>query len=199
MCVRSVERRMRRKKRTRLRVLGRLGLTLFAGVMLGATALSWSVFYGVRWDIIRTNTRSRHSVFLANGRVWITHQPDWTLDWENEKLGMWGVDVWSSQGSENLPISEPYFFGMDPYLSTNRYGGFLKINYATGVQHGVYFSGLIAGGLIGLSTVPSWVGAKKRSLRRRRGCCDECGYSLEGLRSDVCPECGEQVIGEHHE
>jgi hypothetical protein len=80
---------------------------------------------------------------------------------------------------------------VDPYMNTNPFGGFFTVQYATGVQHGVYFSGLIAGGLLGLCTLPSWVGVGKRRFRRRRGCCLWCGYSLDGLSGGVCPECGE--------
>ena len=36
-----------------------------------------------------------------------------------------------------------------------------------------------------------WLVRGRRKLRRRVGCCSECGYSLDGLTSDVCPECGE--------
>jgi len=32
-----------------------------------------------------------------------------------------------------------------------------------------------------------WV---RSGLRRRRGCCTACGYSLDGNTSGVCPECG---------
>jgi len=37
-----------------------------------------------------------------------------------------------------------------------------------------------------------WLMRGRRKLRSRVGCCSECGYSLDGLESDVCPECGEQ-------
>jgi hypothetical protein len=30
----------------------------------------------------------------------------------------------------------------------------------------------------------------RRYLRRRRGCCGECAYSLKGLNTTTCPECG---------
>lgn len=181
---------MGRKKSTRLRAYGRLGLTALAAVMIGASAWSWVFHYGVRYDHIGTDSRSRYSIFVANGRVWTASQAEWILDWENEKLGMWGMGVWSSRASVNLPMTEPYFFGMDPYLGTNAYGGLFTVQYATGVQRGVYFSGLLVGGLIGLSTVPSWVDSGKRRYRLGRGCCLVCGYSLEGLTIDVCPECG---------
>lgn len=179
-------------KRTRLRAYGRLGLTLVALVMIGASAWSWFGFFGVRWDWIRGESRSRHSVFVAAGRVWMGTQPEWVLDWENEKLGAMGIDVWSSRASANLPMTEPYFFGMDPYFDTNEFGGMFTVPYATGTQRGVYFSGLLVGGMIGLSTAPSWVGVWKRRYRFKRGRCLACGYSLEGLMSDVCPECGEK-------
>ncbi len=39
-----------------------------------------------------------------------------------------------------------------------------------------------------------WSGWLVRGVNRQRrliGCCDHCGYSLEGLGGGVCPECGE--------
>lgn len=38
----------------------------------------------------------------------------------------------------------------------------------------------------------------RRKRRRRLGCCVECGYSLNGLESSVCPECG-MAIGERQQ
>lgn len=38
-----------------------------------------------------------------------------------------------------------------------------------------------------------WLIRKQRKLRRGLvDCCSGCGYSLDGLVSDACPECGEQ-------
>ncbi len=36
-----------------------------------------------------------------------------------------------------------------------------------------------------------WLVRGRWKLRWPIGCCRVCGYSLEGLASDVCPECGE--------
>lgn len=50
---------------------------------------------------------------------------------------------------------------------------------------------------IGLATLHVGVGhrALRRLLRRRgEGLCPACGYSLDGLRDAVCPECGGCVI-----
>lgn len=38
--------------------------------------------------------------------------------------------------------------------------------------------------------LPFYAWFKWREVRRRRGCCLRCGYSLAGLSSGVCPECG---------
>jgi hypothetical protein len=183
---------MARRRHPKLRGVVRWGVSLLAGGVIGASAGSWISHFGVRWDIMHGDGRDRYSVFMANGRVWVARQPDWILDWEHDRLGVLGVGLWSSRASLNLPMTEPYFFGVDPYMNTNPFGGFFTVQYATGVQHGVYFSGLIGGALVGLSTVPSWIGVGKRRYRRRHGCCVECGYSREGLESNVCPECGEQ-------
>lgn len=42
-------------------------------------------------------------------------------------------------------------------------------------------------GLTVLRLVPPWL---RRWVRRRRGCCLKCGYSLTGNASGICPECG---------
>ncbi len=41
-------------------------------------------------------------------------------------------------------------------------------------------------------TLALWLTASnaRRWLRTRRDCCPSCGYSLAGLRSNSCPECG---------
>jgi hypothetical protein len=36
----------------------------------------------------------------------------------------------------------------------------------------------------------AYVGLRRRRAKRRPGCCHSCGYSLAGLPSGVCPECG---------
>jgi hypothetical protein len=46
-----------------------------------------------------------------------------------------------------------------------------------------------------LYLVPIWFAfglypRARRYLRRRRGCCGECAYSLKGLNTTTCPECG---------
>jgi len=46
---------------------------------------------------------------------------------------------------------------------------------------------------IGLSIYPVWFMLRKpirRRLRKRRGCCTECGYNLAHNVSGRCPECG---------
>ncbi|MHC4991916.1 MAG: type II secretion system protein GspG [Planctomycetota bacterium] len=46
--------------------------------------------------------------------------------------------------------------------------------------------------MIGAVLVPARVITRHRRVvaRRRRACCGQCGYPLEGLDSDTCPECG---------
>jgi len=189
---------MTRRRHPKLRATVRWAATALACGFIGVSAVSWLVRFGIRWDVFGEDGRSRDTVFFANGRIWIASQPEWIVDWAHDRLGFWGVGVWSSRASKSLPMTEPYFFGVNPYMGTNAYGGLFSVQYATGVQRGVYFSGLIAGGLLGLCALPAWVGVSKRRLRVRRGCCLGCGYSLEGLTGGVCPECGERIDGEVH-
>jgi predicted RNA-binding Zn-ribbon protein involved in translation (DUF1610 family) len=37
--------------------------------------------------------------------------------------------------------------------------------------------------------------ASMRDMLPKGPVCSECGYSLEGLTSDRCPECGEAIFG----
>jgi hypothetical protein len=46
----------------------------------------------------------------------------------------------------------------------------------------IYFTGFAA---------PWWFADLRRAIRRRRGACTRCGYSLAGDRTGVCPECGQ--------
>ena len=48
--------------------------------------------------------------------------------------------------------------------------------------------GWIPGVLLFWMTVWAWM----RRARIKPGSCSNCGYSLEGLKGNVCPECGEQ-------
>jgi len=56
---------------------------------------------------------------------------------------------------------------------------------------------LTAGWLLALLAAPVagvlFIQAHRAARRVPAGCCPGCGYSLEGLRSDVCPECGTEV------
>ena len=46
-------------------------------------------------------------------------------------------------------------------------------------------------GICGVMTIALWAPPRLRTLlRRRRNQCLSCGYSLRGLTSDRCPECG---------
>jgi hypothetical protein len=42
-------------------------------------------------------------------------------------------------------------------------------------------------------TVTFLCGPYRRHRRRKKGLCLQCGYSLKGNVSGVCPECGEQI------
>lgn len=50
-----------------------------------------------------------------------------------------------------------------------------------------WFSTLV---LMFLGAIPIVQGPLRRSWRKRRGLCLECGYNLHGNRSGRCPECG---------
>lgn len=57
----------------------------------------------------------------------------------------------------------------------------------------IHYGRLLASILLYL--VPIWFAfglypRARRYLRRRRGCCGECAYSLKGLNTTTCPECG---------
>lgn len=43
------------------------------------------------------------------------------------------------------------------------------------------------------AAVPSMIARLRDRHRRRHGCCVHCGYSLFGIRSGACPECGERT------
>lgn len=62
------------------------------------------------------------------------------------------------------------------------------------------WSGLIVNAIVwgsAIGVVPVCIRLVRRRLRDRRGCCIKCGYSLAGLKSDACPECGtERAYGE---
>ena len=89
-------------------------------------------------------------------------------------------------------------FTKAPPVNSERWQGWWRVIYAkspglvTFVQVPLIYPCMI---LVGWSL---WLVRGRRKLRRRVGCCYECGYSLAGLESEVCPECGERFDGEDH-
>ncbi|MCC6968880.1 MAG: hypothetical protein IT434_01540 [Phycisphaerales bacterium] len=60
----------------------------------------------------------------------------------------------------------------------------------------VYWPGLLAWiGVITAAWMLAWVAATiaRRRIRRARGQCVDCGYSLAGISGERCPECGSIV------
>lgn len=107
---------------------------------------------------------------------------------------------WWMDANHTLP-SYALSFGQGPHTVTANSTGF---NYSSTFQ----FSGRYV-----LPLKPMWVNwcvnamaysfvlamagsllaASKANRRRRRSLCSGCGYSLAGLNSEVCPECGAAV------
>ncbi len=48
--------------------------------------------------------------------------------------------------------------------------------------------------LLPLTLIPAALILARKSLHPKPGTCHSCGYSLQGLQSPVCPECGRTQV-----
>jgi len=91
---------------------------------------------------------------------------------------------------------ETRIFGMVPWLTMSRQTtGPMTAMTTTNRDWDVHGGGLIIDILVALALTLILYVICRRGIYKVRlvGQCDECGYDLTGLWSDVCPECGTKI------
>lgn len=157
----------------------RWGTIVLGLAILMITALSWYYTAWVRCEISTSSRWSNISVCMQSGRLRLFVTP--------QRMSCWG-------GPPDHSTLRYYFYktgGRYSAISTKRtnpVAGHQKIWSTEGTEYEYYLSGFIPGLLIGGIGMVTWYRHRRSRLV---GGCTNCGYSLDGLTSDVCPECGE--------
>ncbi|HVP73470.1 MAG TPA: hypothetical protein VMS30_07000 [Phycisphaerales bacterium] len=105
-----------------------------------------------------------------------------------------GFETWRSEPRDaSVKISRTFHASVLPRFSAN---GELSASRTRLIPLNPIWSGLVidalffTAGWCSLTLILAGPGVLKRSLRRHRGACLACGYSLRGIASERCPECG---------
>ena len=185
---------MRRKQRTWLRAVGRWAVWGCAGLMLGLMLVSFFVRRGIDFEYQKEDERwgiGPVSIDLGEGRLmvrvwdWQTMNPRYIFHSDRSPA------LWQQRSGVQVGFTK------DPPVNSERWQGWWRVVYAkspglvTFVQVPLIYPSLILAGW-SFWLIRGRRQLRRRQLRRRVGCCAECGYSLDGLASDVCPECGEK-------
>lgn len=113
--------------------------------------------------------------------------------WVNMRDGVCGFRVLSmpTKTASRSEFRNPLRYDPTPdrasfLISTKRHGKDLEFR-TTWV---VFPFWMVTGALVFSGAFPLVRGPLRRSVRKWRGCCADCGYNLTGNRSGRCPECG---------
>jgi hypothetical protein len=169
-----------------LRACGRWGVWLCAGLMVVGVVSSFVIQPGVAIEHLDLSTREVtvfDSIDIKKGQMIVRHYKPIYPQPLSSTLENYDVDIrFRSKHYLNRPVSwwriKPRRMG-DP-------------SFATLWDFSIVYPTLL---MLGWSL---WLVQGQRKLRRGIGYCTGCGYSLVGLNSCVCPECGERVGGDAH-
>ncbi len=157
--------------------------------------IMWSRGRGIACDVVQT---ARSLRFNFDPRVELIHEEP-----SSPKRWSMALELMSDRSTPYDMLSEQAY-GFPIRFLFHRKAGFVDSRYY-GVnialpgesdpegRWDISYGRLLASILLYL--VPIWFafGLYPRArcyLRRRRGCCGECAYSLKGLNTTTCPECG---------
>jgi len=171
------------KKRSRLRFVGRWGVWVCTGFVLIGLALSIWTSIGFKVTRVFKGQKFYYQTVMSagfdHGRLKMEYIP---------KLGFSFHDPSPREPGWKYGFQAPYQIWMngDPrWWGPPHFGQVLRISYQLEMPLAY----------LGAFTV-LWSWWLVRGAKRRRGligCCEHCGYSLEGLDGGVCPECGDGV------
>jgi len=177
---------MGRGRRRRDRAIGRWGVWVCTGVLIalipvsiwerpGAMVMHSSSAYADRGVILRLS--GAHFIFLYSsgrdpGRTVLAGEPAAATGFDFTYWSRWAV---TEKRSTIRWLSPAWWIG----------GRAIR-----GAEISLIYPAMIG-------ALWSWV-LWRRMPKYPMGACQSCGYSLDGLDSDVCPECGERIDGEDH-
>lgn len=166
---------MGKRKHTKVRACGLWGVWVCTGLLVVGLSVSvlfprslYISYVGAPPSFVATEL----NIDLAETRIAFSYYPPYNI--EGELVSGWEMSVratrwygmngrwWSLPSWHNSPFKDG---GIDPEFPMV-HPAVLMLGWSLWLMHG-------------------------RRLQRRTGCCQQCGYSLGGLTSDVCPECGE--------
>lgn len=173
----------KRKKRTRLRAWGRWTVWVCTGLLIVSIPVSYlvrpcvSISY-VLYDDEGMDHLRYIDIRINDGIIRAEYFPRKARGiWSLLPIPGWDMNIW---GGENFPPNSSHWWSA-PKIGK---GGTSVGPYQWCELSLIYPTVLMVGWAI-------WLVRGRRKLRRRvAGCCLECGYSLDGLNTDVCPECG---------
>lgn len=186
---------MVKRKHPKLRACGRWGVWLCALVLVGVTTISF--FYQFTFNVSRVTgvvtydelPRQRDVMLQVSfGRLEIEYFPHSSPGC----FGEWGEPGVSIYGDIDRVWRTPKNWWIQPTthwwsLPSKGGGGSTSGPFDTLNLPMVYPAVLLLGWSLWLAPFWKWW----KHIRLEGVECQQCGYSLEGLDSDVCPECGE--------
>ena len=172
----------------RARSCGRWGVWVCTGLLTALVLFStWFNVVGSLQSASRAVVVEHGNIFIAVGFVWSRVSISYTYEPEIGLIELyrdgaivygWNVDHETAAGWWKMPeVWHPI-----PRVHKSTLFG----QTSQRVQFSLLYPTVL---MLGWSL---WLIRERWKLRRPIGCCRGCGYSLEGLTSDVCPECGEQ-------
>lgn len=170
----------KRKKRTRLRAWGRWSVYACTVLMCVLMVASYGPEPSWSREVVppqgSSSPRTYTEVLFFNGVIQFERYPDYRqMGFSSPKPGIYThFELRSHQNPSSLRS-----LGM-PLLSTS--GG------GSGGRYTQLWMPTLLPTLILLAFSAILIVRSRRTYMQ--GCCVDCGYSLQGLTSDVCPECG---------
>ncbi len=180
------------KKRTKLRGVGRWGVWVCTFLVVVSIPVSVWIVPSAGVNSRRVNLRPIDKirwVELVEGRLLFASLPALDVskgrvlsDQELSEFKTGLTFSFRTEPNRNRVVRFHQAWGKPPKLFNNQFVAGLDIPL-------VYLAALLVGWSWWL-----WWGMKRQ--RWLAGCCEGCGYLLEGLDGGVCPECGEGSVCE---
>jgi len=174
---------MVKSKHSKLRAWGRWGVWVFAGMLVAITMTSiWvSMFFDATYEFSEPD---QDQVWIGmdfyQTRLSIEYYPKQRAHWRDGPNPGLRLDFGSTDYA--APTESPWWAGLRTWKGGGGFGGFYGLELPM-----VYPTALMVGWAL-------WLARARRRLRRLKGSCRVCGYSLDGLNRAVCPECGEKIV-----
>lgn len=168
--------------RRRLRRVMRWGVYLCALSSVAVSVLSFFLGPGVRVEYTRLDQDWNYkavSLRAIDGRFEVEYRPDvWPSFGEPRESG---IEIRFNSGHVLFPPAYASWWELP-----SKGGGGSSVGYYSTWHAPIIYIGVI---LVALSC---WLIYRGRATQKSGGC-QSCGYSLEGLTTPTCPECGTTI------